>query len=222
MKVFITKDRPWKFLNSIERTGKAVFVYRSCISLNVIEEQEPPATDWIFFSSPSGVRLFFGRFAPNEDTRIAVLGEGTASALEETDYQAAFVPDTPDVISSIKAFVCEVNDTETVLYPRSTESLLRLHDVLMPPQLVDWPFYTTSPNPPGHPVYDDYLVFTSPSNAKAYLQSQRIRSGQRIVAIGHSTAAAIMEKGITGFLVSEAPSPEAIWKCIADDAGIPS
>ena len=222
MKIFITRDRPWKFLNSIERTGKAVFVYRSCITLNVIEEQEPPATDWIFFSSPSGVRLFFGRFTPNDGARIAVLGEGTASALEETEYTAAFIPESPEILGSIKAFVAEIRENETVLYPRSTESLLRLHEVLSPPQLVDWPFYSTSPNPPGHPVYDDYLVFTSPSNAKAYLQSQRIRSGQRIVAIGHSTAAAIMEKGITGFLISEAPTPEAIWKCIADDAGIPA
>jgi len=221
LKVFVTKDRPWRYLNEVERTGKAIFVYQSCISLKVTENATPPDTDWIFFSSPSGVRLFLTHFAPPEQAKIAAIGEGTAAALAEAKLNAHFIPASADTAEAVKEFAEALEDNASVLYPRSTESLLRLREVITGTQLVDWPFYEPVPDPPKHPVYDDYLVFTSPSNAKAYLKSQRVRSGQRIVAIGESTARGIMELGITGFLISASPTPEGIWQSISEDAGIP-
>jgi uroporphyrinogen-III synthase len=222
IKVFVTKDRPWKYLNYIEKTKKALFIYRSCINLKVNSVLPPPATDWLFFSSPSGVRLYLENFEMPVDTKVAVLGEGTAAALEGVQGMAIhFVPESRDVEIGVMEFASLVGPDETVLYPRSESSLLRLHSVLSPPRLVDWPFYENIPHPPSFPIYDDYLVFTSPSNASAYLSKHRVRTNQRLVAIGYSTGEQLATLGVQRYLVSEAPTPEAIWKCIAEDAGLP-
>lgn len=222
MKVFVTRDRPWKYFNEIEKTRKASFTYRSCIRLKLTRSDQPPFTDWLFFSSPAGVRLFIENFELKSGTKVAVLGEGTASALEGIkEVPIHFVPEGAQPEVAVKEFAGMVQASETVLYPRSESSLLRLHDVLEAPQLVDWPFYENIPNAPDYPVYDDYIVFTSPSNAGAYLDKHRVQNSQRMVAIGYSTGAYLSQRGVRNYLVSEAPTPTALWKCIAEDAGLP-
>ncbi|MCA1750515.1 MAG: uroporphyrinogen-III synthase, partial [Flavobacteriales bacterium] len=199
----------------------AEFTFQSCIKLSLIPGIELlPETDWVFFSSPSGVRLFFDAFSLSAKSKIAVLGRGTATALRGTGRIPDFVPETTDVQAAVEAFANLPKGNETVLYPRSSESLLRLRTAIPAESLVDFPFYLTLPDPPDAPSDADYLVFTSPSNAGAYLGMHELQRGQKAVAIGRSTATRISEEGLTDFLVSTAPTPEGVWRCIAQDARI--
>lgn len=219
MKVFVSRDEGWPLFREFSKRGKAEFTFRSCIKLSLIPGTGPPPhTDWVFFSSPSGVRLFFRHFSLSAKSKIAVLGRGTAAALQATGRTPDFVPETTDVQAAVEAFADLPKGGETVLYPRSSESLLRLRTAVPEERLVDFPFYLTLPVPPDNPSDADYLVFTSPSNATAYLGKHGLHAGQKAVAIGHSTAFRMSKEGLNDFLVSEAPSPEGVWRCIVRDA----
>lgn len=220
--VFVSKDTPWTYFEAIARRKLATFTYRSCIRLELAGLDQPPQSDWIFFSSPSGVQLFLDHYTLPAGLKIAALASGTAAALRARKVNLHFQPASDDVEASVREFAARLGPSDTVLYPRSSASLLRLHSVLSPPRLIDWPFYHTLPNPPEEAVgsHCAYLVFTSPSNANAYLDAHPPGPAQRIVAIGESTAISLRARGISNILLSESPNPEGIWKCIADDAGL--
>lgn len=216
MKVFVTRNEEWPLFREIAARGEATFTFQSCIRLSLLPEvDQPPGTDWIFFSSPSGVRLFLSRFSLPDGVRAAVLGEGTALALREAGIAPDFVPQTSDVRDAVEAFA-EYSGGETVLYPRSTASLLRLRTAVTSERLIDFPFYLNSPAPPETATDADYLVFTSPSNAAAYLGEHRLAPGQQAVAIGESTASRLIELGVSGFIVSESPDAAGVWKAISE------
>lgn len=219
MRVFVTRNEEWPLFREIADSGKATFTFQSCIRLSLLPGLDPPpATDWIFFSSPSGVRLFLSRFSLREGTKTAVLGEGTAAALRGEGYEPNYLPPTDDVQEAVEAFA-KHSEGETVLCPRSTASLLRLRTAVPLDRLVDFPFYLNSPAPPETATDADYLVFTSPSNAAAYLSKHPLAPGQRAVAIGESTAARLAELGVSGFIVSASPDAAGVWKAISDRRG---
>ncbi len=220
IKVFVSRDRPWKFFNEVARKWPVAFVYRSCIKLELIEKEEPAACDWVFFSSPMGLSLFMKHFGLRENQKVAVIGRGTAAAMAAWNREVDFLPESDSIEQAIIDFAERLEANETVLYPRSARSFKRMKEVLPSEQLIDFPFYRPEPDAPKHPVYDDYIVLTSPSNAEAYLGVQRLRSGQRLVAIGESTARRLAQLGADDYLTSDAPAPEAIWQCISKDAGL--
>lgn len=186
----------------------------SCISLQVNQQEAPRQTDWIFFSSPAGVGMFFDHFSIHEKTRIAVLGTGTLKALEILGRTAHFVPEHTDPDEAIRQFCKRLAPAETVLVPRSEISLQRFKPVLTPDQLIDFPFYSNAPAPPQEQFEGDVLIFTSPSNGRAYFSKYELLAHQRVVAIGKSTFDAL-RKCTSGLLQkSEAPTEEAMWAAV--------
>jgi len=219
VKVFVTRDEVWPLFREIADSGKASFTFQSCILLSLLPGVDsPPVTDWIFFSSPSGVRLYLSCFSLPEGTKTAVLGKGTEAALREAGYMPDFLPHTSDVQEAVEAFA-KHSEGETVLYPHSTASLLRLRTAIPADRLIEFPFYLNSPAPPETATDADYLVFTSPSNAAAYLSKHRLAPGQRAVAIGESTASRLTELGASGFIVSDSPDAAGVWKAISYHRG---
>ncbi len=188
---------------------------KSCISLEVNREDEPPKTDWIFFSSPSGFALFLEYFGFQKNTRIAVLGAGTATRMEEYGLYPDFTPVSTEPEEAIKIFCAQLKPTETVLVPRSEISLQRFRNSLPANQLVDWPFYSNHPAPPEIASDADFLIFTSPSNARAYLDAHGIKLTQIAVAIGEATFRALQDLVATTVLKSETPTEESIWDVIS-------
>ncbi len=220
LRIFVSRNEAWQFFSALERKGKVRFHYQSCVQFVLDRQEAPPATDWIFFSSPSGLRLFLKHYDLTENVKVAVLGPGTAAALEGVHLNLRFNPGHYQVAEAIAEFARGLSPEETVLYPRSDISLQRLSKPLGKNQLLDFPFYKTLPQPPVVASDADYLVFSSPSNAEAYLGRHRATTSQRVVAIGESTGKSIYALGLRGFLISEEPRPEAIWKAIAEDAGL--
>lgn len=182
--------------------------------MEVNREDIPPKTDWIFFSSPSGFELFLDHFGFQKNTRIGVLGVGTADKMKDYGLFPDFLPTYTDPEEAIKSFCDQLDENESVLVPRSEISLQRFLSALPPHQLVDWPFYTNHPSPPKEASEADYLIFTSPSNALAYFGVHKLNHKQVAVAIGNSTFSALGKSGITRSIKSEAPTEEGIWEAI--------
>jgi uroporphyrinogen-III synthase len=186
----------------------------SCISLQVNQQEPPKQTDWVFFSSPAGVGLFFEHFSIRDTTRIGVLGPGTLKALEGRGYAAKYVSESADPEEAITAFCRQLAPSERVLVPRSEISLQRFKGLLREDQLVDFPFYSNLPAPPQKQFEGDVLIFTSPSNARAYFSVHRLMNHQRIVAIGQSTYDALRKCTPGPLQKSEAPTEEAMWAAV--------
>jgi uroporphyrinogen-III synthase len=197
------------------RTAQITLDCRSCIGLEVYRKDMPPPVDWIFFSSPSGFRLFSEHFGLPRDTRIAVLGEGTERALETMGLTADFIPDSTDPQTAIEQFCKEIGRDDRVLIARSDISLQRFYGQLSELQLVDWPFYTNRPTPPTQKFQGDVLIFTSPSNVRAYFSKFQLMPHQRAVGIGGATFKALVELTPGPVRQSKAPTEAEMWKAAA-------
>jgi uroporphyrinogen-III synthase len=58
------------------------------------------------------------------------------------------------------------------------------------------------------------LVFTSPLNAVTYLSKFSLQEGQRVVAIGDSTAKALRDAGALKVKVAEAPNEKSLAEVV--------
>jgi uroporphyrinogen-III synthase len=155
--------------------------------------------------------MFFEYFSIRENTRIGVLGSGTLKALEAQARKADFVPGSSDPEEAITEFCELLKPSETVLIPRSEISLQRFKRFLSAAQLIDFTFYSNTPAPPENQFLGDVLIFTSPSNARAYFSKFDLLTHQRVVAIGQSTFDALQQRKTKSLYLSDAPTEEAMW-----------
>ncbi len=188
----------------------------SCISIIARNAPEPPLTDWIFFYSPTSVRFFYESFAP-AGQKVGVVGEGTAKVLRELEIKVAFQSKESDTEMVVAEFVKGLNPGETVLSPHGNMSLRRLSKVLPSEQLIEFQQYETKFKVGFPSSKADYLLMTSPSNARAYFAQRTLLPGQTVVSIGPTTDAAIEMLGIKNKIASQIPSEEGFWKAIQKD-----
>ena len=111
--------------------------------------EDLPLYDWVVFTSPSGVRIFFEEMAKaGVDRRvfmaeIAALGQGTAAELRKHGYIADIVPEeaTGEALGALLAEVAEPGDK--VLIPRARIGNKALVEALSACEVDDVPTYDT-------------------------------------------------------------------------------
>lgn len=204
-------------LSAIHDQGIAEVEAKSCIRLYLTADAPPPPADWLFFLSPSGVELFAKRFT-TKGFKVGVIWDGTAEAVEdhlgvEPDFTASHV----DSGAAVEEFVAQLLPDETVTSAQGDRSLRRLRDLLPATRLHEWVFYSNEPDPPEQASDADYLLFTSPSNAEAYLSKHPKTAGQKIVAIGRTTFGKLQVLGHGDALLSEEPSEKGMWEAVVRD-----
>lgn len=189
--------------------------------------------DWLAFTSPSGVRIFFEKLLELSDVRalggvkIAALGEGTRKALRGYGVKADFLPSDYDgeTLGRELARVCEPG--ARLLIPRAaignralTDELERAGKSL---QITDLPTYDTIYE--ASRVIDerglleageiDFAVFTSASTVKGFAAAVGEMDFQtvRAVCIGKQTAAAAQSYGMQTW-TSEKATLESLCDCV--------
>jgi len=177
---------------------------------HAIDAETVARADWIFFNSPNAIRHFFALgFRIPERTKLAVLGRGSEEVLRKYGHLADFSGqhwgiDTEKIVRKF----AKLADGKTVLVPRAKDSLLSVQKALTSgTTLIDIPVYETVLT--EHPQKSDAeaLIFTSPSNARAYFRKNPLDSGQKIICIGNSTAKMVESLGFSCTLPS---SPDEI------------
>lgn len=111
--------------------------------------EDLPLYDWVVFTSPSGVRIFFEEMAKAGIDRrvfmadIAALGSGTAAELRKHGYIADLVPEeaTGEALGALLAEVAEPGDK--VLIPRARIGNKALVEALSACEVDDVPTYDT-------------------------------------------------------------------------------
>lgn len=172
-----------------------------------------PKADWIFFLSPSGVSLFSSQFDA-ESYKIGVIGPGTEREVRNCGWRVDFAPKSTDPKEGIEEFANQLPTTETVIMACSDKSLKRMHGLIAANQLIEWEFYRNKPK--KHPTKTEaqYVIFTSPSNANAYLDHHVLDTTQVAVAIGKSTEGALKTRQISNFIRATHPTEESMWEAI--------
>ena len=184
--------------------------------------------DWIVFTSPTGVSVFFDCLMEQWDVRriagarFAVIGSGTGKALKERGFQADLMPETYDGASLGRALAEVCRPGERVLIPRAalgTQELTR--ELQAVPHLLvdDVPTYETEYE--TSPLIDertqlesgqiDYAVFTSASTVRGFARAVEGLdfSKVRAVCIGRQTRAAADALGMRTW-VSERASMDSV------------
>ncbi len=195
--------------------------------------QEGPY-DWIVFTSPSGVRIFFEQLAGKWDIRllagskIAAIGEGTRKALREHGLITDFVPSVydGDTLGAELAALC--SGGERILIPRAAIGNKALPEALraVPGTAVyDVPIYDT--RYARNAVVDekkmiengeiDYAVFTSASTVRGFAGALEGLDFTKVnaVCIGKQTRAAAEALGMHTCMARKA-TMDSVVECICE------
>lgn len=189
--------------NNLRLIDKSLLAFKG-----VCPEEKPVNTDVIFFTSPRSVQFYFNYF--NYDNQLlATVGDSTAKELEKHKLSAHFIGQTASKPKQVaKAFKAWLGN-KMVLFPQSQRSNRTMQSELNPDQYIDLVVYETHLETKKFEHSPNYLVFTSPSNAEAYLLSNEITNEQLLLSFGTTTADYLTRRGIKNSCLNE-PTEEAV------------
>jgi uroporphyrinogen-III synthase len=185
--VFITRESgTYPAIEEALRPLGASLLEASLIRTEAVSFQMPSQHfEWIFFSSKQAVKAFFNQENYNPQLKYAAVGKGTAQALSAF-AEASFVGSSTDTERVAEEFA-GVAKQSVVLFPSSNISERTIQKALAPQQVFEVICYSTTelPTPIGNP---DVLVFSSPSNVRAFFAANRLLAHQQVIVFGPSTA----------------------------------
>lgn len=163
-----------------------------------LDSFELQLVDWVFFTSRNSVIHFFEQNPElSKSTRFAVIGRGS----EEQLRQAGFVPnftgaDSGIDMEGVAAEFGQLADGATVLIPRAVDTLGTMRRGLTAGTKVwDVPIYQTKLVDEVAASDAEVLIFTSPSNVRAYFSANQLAPGQRIISIGYASGKELEKLG---------------------------
>lgn len=213
------------------RTLGAQVLEAPAVELVPVEEDEKirdcishlEAYDWLVFTSPAGVRIFFADMERRKadvrrlgHIRIAVIGEGTGKALEERGIYPDLMPQVYDGVSLGRALAGEDIRGKRILLPRAKRGNPELVPLLEEAGAAvdDISIYRTLY--PESQTVDirkeleegriDCVVLTSASTADglARMAGQENLKGRKAACIGPETARRAREYGLDCRIAEEA------------------
>ena len=172
-------------------------ITESFISFERIPTSVPQHHDVVFFSSPRSVSFFFELSQDNLFVKdYACMGRGTESALLEKGKVASFVgtlsSDPSQVFRDFKSWLG--NRKATV--PHAVDSLFSIKQYIDALQLTFIPVYKTIPIHKVVPPAEVY-IFSSPSNAAAFLEKNQVKEFAQVFAWGKSTQKYLTSRGFS-------------------------
>jgi len=151
----------------------------------------------VFFTSPRSFDFYVSQEKINEDIALACIGHSTQKHVESFGYITAFVgsqSNKPKVVAEeFKSWLGQ----RKVLFPISNISNQTIQAVLPNNQFHEIVVYKTLLLDKKLDLQPDVLIFTSPSNAKAYLKNQEIDSQKKVACFGQTTGDFLISKKIT-------------------------
>ena len=186
---------------------------QSLIHIKPLDLSNVPETDWIFFYSPNGIRIFFSQIPYSREKKYGVMGSGSADIFERVTGSAAdFTGNGPR--NSIAEEFAGILGDHSLLIARARRSVNFLKDHLLGNTRVEEiEVYENSIRDELDVPRADYVVLTSPMNAEAYFSIHEYR-GEPVFAIGKTTAGKVKE--ITGVMPEycENPGMEALYDMV--------
>lgn len=177
--------------------------------------------DWVVFTSPTGVRLFFETLRDLHcdvralgSCRIAVIGDGSRRELEKRGLYADLIPAEYNGAALGKELASRCSAGTKILIPRAKKGSIELIDALREFEVDDIPLYETKELQPE--LFDlrecmeegnvTMAVFTSASMVRSFASAAPdLDFGSvRAACIGEQTAAAARSFGMQVFVAEQA------------------
>ena len=213
-----TKSITRKLRDKLEELGAAVtemdystiVPYRENARLEQ-ELQKISEYPWAVFTSPNGVEIFFDylknlKFDVRKlaDLKFAVIGTGTAAALEKRGIYASFLPEKYDVESLAKGLCETVKKEEKILILRAEQGSEILTEVFDAEGMTytDVKIYDILVDEDKRRAANekakemDFITFASGSGVRGFLENGgSVPVGTKAVCIGSSTAKMLKKYG---------------------------
>ena len=165
----------------------------SLIKLDSKNINSLPDCDWIFLNSAFALDSILHLKTDFNMKKIAAFGPATAKHIQKNGLSVDFIGlGTP--VEVAEQFDSIISSKEIVFLPSSNKSLGTVQGILKESNKKLLDTYTTILIDKKLKHYD-LLVFTSPSNVEAFLNSNKI-SNQKVISIGPSTTSALKNAGI--------------------------
>ena len=156
---------------------------------------KPPT--WIFFTSQKALSPFFEQYVFQPEVKFGAIGEATAEALKEYVPTIHFEGIGNDTGEIAERFSELLGPNDFVWLPGAQKSNRTLQKHLVPARYEEIAVYATKTvDRVVNQVYD-LIVFTSPSNVEGFMMKNTLGSDQKVLAFGNTTAAKLLEYGIT-------------------------
>ena len=201
--------------------------------------QEIDSFQWLVFTSPAGVRIFFEEMkAAGVDIRrlgrirIAVIGRGSARELKKRGICPDLVPEIYDGAHLGKALAGETRPGDRILIPRAAAGNQELIQALSGRAIEDIPIYDTVYEEESYVNWKDeledrrtdYVMFTSASTVKGFVRMAGSIdfSAVRAICIGAQTRQAADAAGMRTWQAEKAETDsmiDCLLRIHAEEAG---
>jgi uroporphyrinogen-III synthase len=216
MAIFISREiSDSSGFHKLKMQGEQI-IAESLIDIQGVDISTYPKTDWIFFYSSNGVKHFFDSQEYSTYNQYAVIGPATANVFysltgHSPKYTGNGIPkDVADNFITYEAgksilFVKAQNSMDSV--QRLLEKEMDTYELIA---------YRNKIRNDINLMTCKYLVFTSPLNVQAYFNNYPY-NGQKLYAIGQSTASKI--NSITGVMprIADMPSEYELYQLVKED-----
>lgn len=151
----------------------------------------------MFFTSPNGVTHFLNGIdiTSLETKKIACLGTGTASSLIKNNISPDFIGN--DSVDEVGRKFRQLVKEDYVLFPGAQEGKRSIQKLLSSDQVINVSTYKTTLKQIELKERYTFILFTSPSNVRAFFNSgNNIHGSQLAIAIGESTNLELISQGV--------------------------
>lgn len=167
-----------------------------------------PPTDWVFFSSPSGVHAFFENHQLREGVLVGAMGSGTTDALKAQGIEPDFQGQS-DVTVVTDAFA-EIVGKKTVLFPTYEGGLERAQTSVTKSGGTAINFLVgtkKSRKVELHKPHYHLGIFTASSQVISFAKQGHLAKIAHFIAIGESTSSTLTNHGISQDQITISPIP---------------
>ena len=203
----------------------------------ILEETLQNVADypWAVFTSPNGVEIFFDYLKKMKfDVRklaglqFAVIGTGTAAALEKRGIYASFLPEKYDVESLARGLCGKVEKDERILILRAEQGSEILTEVLDEAGMnyTDVKIYDIHVDEDKRKYANekaqemDFITFASGSGVRGFMENGgSLPSGAIAVCIGSSTARMLKKYGDYEKITAETFNVDGVVEAILKEVG---
>ncbi len=170
-------------------------IAHSFLNFNALEFKVNFPFECVFFSSPRSVHFFLKSYSLPQTCMIAVAGQKTQYAVSNFGLTVNFeVQRAGNVLEGAKEFAAWIG-TKRVLFPSSSISNKSYQKFLNSEKMEEVAVYETVIGTKEIPE-SSFYVFTSPSNVRGFMESNRIPKGATVIAWGETTALELERFGI--------------------------
>lgn len=211
----------------------------SFMEIKPTKEALPDLTDygWLVFTSPNGVKVFLDKLKQERcdlrilsDKKIAAIGPGTASVLQEAGIYADYIPEVYDVAHLARGLADEIRAAHrgtascSAVFLRAKQGSdilpLAFREKEIPCE--EFPLYELTVQEQKREAViakePDYLIFGSAMGARAYFEglqkNGRVNTKSQYVCMGEWCAAEVQKYVKTPVLAAEESSVYAVAECI--------